>query len=205
MRQVFSDGIMSVVERLNACSRALLSKAGQPRKEEWTHEHPQKETVTYTASHLPSGERKSLWILGQLMTFKVHDESETVGIFEIETPPEGGAPPHLHRSQDESHYVLEGHFELLLGERKVSAAVGSVVYVPRTTVHAYKYVGTEMGKLLFIEAPAGPLEQFLEEIGEPISDPASPQGPPDMDKLQVSAQRTGGIEFVVPSEEEVTY
>jgi hypothetical protein len=81
-----------------------------------------------------------------------------------------------------------------------------VVYVPRTTVHAYTNVGTEMGKLLFIEAPAGALEQFLEEIGEPVSDPASPQGlPPDMDKLQASAQRTGGIEFVVPSEEEVSY
>ena len=102
--------------------------------------------------------------------------------------------------------MLEGHFEFVLGERKVDARPGFVVYVPRTTVHAYKYVGTEMGKLLFIEAPAGPPEQFLEEIGEPISDPASPQGlPPDMDKLQVSAQRTGGIEFVVPSEEEVTY
>ena len=73
-------------------------------------------------------------------------------------------------------------------------------------MHAYANVGTQMGKLLFIEAPAGPLEQFLEEIGEPVSDPASPQGlPPDMDKLQASAQRTGGIEFVVPSEEEVSY
>jgi hypothetical protein len=72
-----------------------------------------------------------------------------------------------------------------------------VVYVPRTTGHAYTNVGTEMGKLLFIEAPAGPLEQFLEEAGEPVSDPTSPpQGPPDMDKLQASAQRTGGIEFV---------
>ncbi len=61
-----------------------------------------------------------------------------------------------------------------------------------------------MGKILFIEAPAGPLEQFLEEIGKPVTDPSSPQGlPPDMDKLQASAQRTGGIEFVVPSEEEV--
>ena len=167
---------------------------------------PRKETVTYTATHLPPGEGKTLWILGQLMTFKVHDESETVGIFEIETPPEGGAPAHLHRSQDETHYILEGHFEFVLGERKVDARAGSVVYVPRTTVHAYANVGTEMGKILFIEAPAGPLEQFLEEIGEPISDPASPQGlPPDMDKLQVSAKRTGGIEFVVPSEEEVTY
>jgi mannose-6-phosphate isomerase-like protein (cupin superfamily) len=168
--------------------------------------NPRKETVTHTATHLPSGEGKSLWILGQLMTFKVHDESETVGIFEIETPPEGGAPPHLHRSQDETHYILEGDFEFVLGlgDRTVDAGAGSVVYVPRTTVHAYTNVGTEMGKLLFIEAPAGPLEQFLEEIGEPVSDPASPQGlPPDMDKLQASAQRTGGIEWVVPSEEEV--
>jgi hypothetical protein len=102
--------------------------------------------------------------------------------------------------------VLEGDFEFVLGDRKVDARPGSVVYVPRTTVHAYTNVGTEMGKLLFIEAPAGPLEQFLEEIGEPVSDPALPQGlPPDMDRLQASAQRTGGIEFVVPSEEEVSY
>jgi hypothetical protein len=78
-----------------------------------------------------------------------------------------------------------------------------VVYVPRTTVHAFTYTGTQKGKMLFIETPAGPLEQFLEEAGEPVSDPSSsPQGPADMDKLQASAQRTGGIEFVVPSEEE---
>ena len=63
--------------------------------------------------------------------------------------------------------------------------------------------GTDKGKLLFINTPAGPLEQFLVEFGEPVSDPSSPpEGEPDMDKLQASAQRTGGIEFVVPSEEE---
>ncbi len=162
-----------------------------------------KETLTHTAAHVPSDEGKSLWILGQLMTFKVYDESETVGIFELETPPEGGAPPHLHRTQDETHYVLEGQFEFVLGDRKVNAGPGSVVYVPRSTVHAFTNTGTEMGKILFIEVPAGPLEQFLEEIGEPVADLSSPQGlPPDMDKLQASAQRTGGIEFVVPSKEE---
>jgi hypothetical protein len=51
--------------------------------------------------------------------------------------------------------------------------------------------------LLLVVGCAGPLEPFLLEFGEPVSDPSSPpEGEPDMDKLQASAQRTGGIEFV---------
>jgi mannose-6-phosphate isomerase-like protein (cupin superfamily) len=167
----------------------------------------QEQTGKGTAIHIPQGEGKSLWILGDPLTFKVHgEESESVAVFEFEVPPESGPGPHLHRTQDETHYVLEGQFEIVLGERKVSAGVGSVVYIPRTTVHAFTNTGTEKGKLLFIEAPAGPLERWLEEVGEPLSDPSSPpQGPPDMDKLQASAQRTGGIEFVEPSEEGAGY
>ncbi len=162
---------------------------------------PRKRSVTQTAIHVPHGKGKSLWMLDQLMTFKVHDQSETVGIAEFEIPPERGASPHLHRTQDETHYVLEGHFEFLLGARKVSAGAGSVVYVPGMTVHAFTNTESEMGKILFIATPAEPLERFLEEIGEPVSDPSSPpQGPPDMDKVQASAQRTGSIEFVVSFE-----
>ena len=157
---------------------------------------PQEQTGKGTAIHIPQGEGKSLWILDELLTFKVHDQSETVGIFEDEGLPESGPPAHLHRSQDETHYVLEGQFEFVLGERKVNADAGSVVYVPRTTVHAFTNTGTQKGKLLFINTPAGPLEQFLLEFGEPVSDPSSPpEGEPDMDKLQASAQRTGGLEF----------
>ncbi|HSK84984.1 MAG TPA: cupin domain-containing protein [Rubrobacter sp.] len=157
-----------------------------------------KQNITQTAIHVPQGEGKSVWILDELLTFKVHDDqSETVGIFEDEVLPQSGPPAHLHRSQDETHYVLEGQFEFVIGERKFNAGVGSVVYVPRTTVHAFTNTGTQKGKLLFIETPAGALEQFLEEAGEPVSDPSSPpQGPPDLDKLLAGAQRTGGIEFV---------
>jgi mannose-6-phosphate isomerase-like protein (cupin superfamily) len=162
---------------------------------------PRKYNMTQTAFHVPQGEGKSLWILDELLTFKVHHQSETVGIFEDEVLHQTGPPAHLHRSQDETHYVLEGQFEFVLGERKVDAGVGSVVYVPRTTVHAFTNTGTQKGKLLFIETPAGAVEQFLEEAGEPVSDPSSPpEGEPDMDKLQASAQRTGAIEFVEPSE-----
>ena len=157
---------------------------------------PRKQNITQKAIHVAQGEGKSLWILDELVTFKVHDHSETVGIFEDEVPPQTGAPPHLHRTQDETHYVLEGQFEFVLGERKVDAGAGSVVYVPRTTVHAFTNTGTEKGKILFINTPAGPLEQFLVEFGEPVSDPSSPpEGELDLDKLQAIAQRTGGLEF----------
>ena len=158
---------------------------------------PQEQTGKGNAIHIPPGEGKSVWFADEILTFKVNrDQSETVGIFEDEVPPQSGAPPHLHRSQDETHYVLEGQFEFVLGERKVNADAGSVVYVPRTMMHAFTNTGTKKGKLLFINTPAGPLEQFLVEFGEPVSDPSSPpEGELDLDKLQAIAQRTGGLEF----------
>jgi mannose-6-phosphate isomerase-like protein (cupin superfamily) len=99
---------------------------------------PQKQNVTQKAIHVAQGEGKLVWFADELLTFKVdRDQSQTVGIFEDEVPPDSGPPAHLHRSQDETHYILEGQFEFVLGERKVNAGVGSVVYVPRTTVHAF--------------------------------------------------------------------
>jgi mannose-6-phosphate isomerase-like protein (cupin superfamily) len=158
---------------------------------------PQEQTGKGNAIHVAPGEGKSVWFADELLTFKVdRDQSESVGIFEDEVPPQSGAPAHLHRSQDETHYVLEGQFEFVLGERKVNADAGSVVYVPRTMMHAFTNIGKEKGKLLFINTPAGPLEPFLVEFGEPVSDPSSPpEGELDLDKLQAIAQRTGGLEF----------
>ena len=93
--------------------------------------------MTQKAIHVAQGEGKLVWFADELLTFKVDsDQSESVGIFEDEVPPESGPPPHLHRSQDETHYVLEGQFEFVVGERKVDAGAGSVVYVPRTNYGA---------------------------------------------------------------------
>ena len=158
---------------------------------------PQEQSGTQKAIHVAQGEGKLVWFADELLTFKVdRDQSESVGIFEDEVPPQSGAPAHLHRTQDETHYILEGQFEFVLGERKVNADAGSVVYVPRTMMHAFTNTGTKKGKLLFINTPAGPLEEFLVEFGEPVSDPSSPpEGELDLDKLQAIAQRTGGLEF----------
>ncbi len=75
------------------------------------------------------------------------------------------------------------------------------MYVPKGVVHGFTNVGTNPGTLLFVETPAGPLEQFMEAIGEPVDDASKPpQGEADMEKILAAAERTNGIEFVAPGQ-----
>jgi mannose-6-phosphate isomerase-like protein (cupin superfamily) len=149
------------------------------------------------AIHLSAREGQSRWIFGQLLTFKLYGQCDGVGIFEMEIPPGGGAPPHLHRGQDETHYVLGGEYRFICAGKPIDARAGSVVHVPRGTAHAFTNTGDTNGRLLFVETPAGPLEQWLDEIGDPVDDPTSPpRGEPDMARLARAAEQTGGIEFV---------
>lgn len=52
-------------------------------------------------------------------------------------PPRLIAPPHLHRSDDEAWYVLEGSLHVRVGKEVVEAHAGSAVFVPRGTPHTY--------------------------------------------------------------------
>jgi mannose-6-phosphate isomerase-like protein (cupin superfamily) len=52
-------------------------------------------------------------------------------------PPRLIAPPHLHRSDDEAWYVLEGSLHVRVGKEVVEAHAGSAVFVPRGTLHTY--------------------------------------------------------------------
>ena len=64
-------------------------------------------------------------------------------------PPRWIAPLHLHRSDDEAWYVLEGTLHVRRGEEVVEAHPGSAVLVPRGTPHTYWNSG------------AGPLRYLL--------------------------------------------
>jgi uncharacterized cupin superfamily protein len=52
-------------------------------------------------------------------------------------PPRLIAPPHLHRSDDEAWYVLEGTLRVRVGDEVIEAHAGSGVFVPRGTPHTY--------------------------------------------------------------------
>jgi quercetin dioxygenase-like cupin family protein len=77
---------------------------------------------------------------GSLVRFKVFSK-DTGGLFEMyerELPPRMiGADPHFHRTTVETFYVVHGTATILCGDTKRDYDAGSIVVVPKNTVHAY--------------------------------------------------------------------
>ena len=76
-----------------------------------------------------------------------------------------GPLPHLHRNHEETFYVLEGELTVRVGERRITAPVGSFVVIPRGVVHQPSNPGTEPTRVLLIFFPSG-MEHFFEEAAE---------------------------------------
>jgi mannose-6-phosphate isomerase-like protein (cupin superfamily) len=60
------------------------------------------------------------------------------------------APTHLHRSDDEAWYVLEGTLMFRIGDDEVEAKAGSAVMVPRGTVHTYWNPSADPARYLIV-------------------------------------------------------
>jgi len=51
--------------------------------------------------------------------------------------------------------VLEGEYEFVLEGRTLRASMGSLIYVPKGTLHAHKNVGEGVGRMLVSQTPGG--------------------------------------------------
>jgi len=111
------------------------------------------------------GQGKSINAFGIPMNIMLRAE-ETGGAFAAlvaEFAPGQGPPPHFHHDHEEYFFVLEGEFELSVGGQTVTAGPGAMVFVPRETVHAFKYVGSTRGRILEWGTPGGQ-ERYFEAI-----------------------------------------
>ena len=77
-------------------------------------------------------------------------------------PPRLIAPLHVHHSDDEAWYVLEGTLCVRVGDDVVEARTGSGVYVPRNTPHTYWNPGPDTVRYLLIMTPN--IVRLIEEI-----------------------------------------
>jgi hypothetical protein len=64
--------------------------------------------------------------------------------------------------------VLEGEYEFLVEGRTLKAGAGSLLYVPKGTLHAHENVGEGVARMLVIQTPGGQYERFFEEVGKPV-------------------------------------
>src|SRR5438105_9068634 len=72
------------------------------------------------------------------------------------------APKHVHHSDDEAWYVLEGVLRVLVGDKEVEARAGAAVMVPRGTPHTYWNAGP--GRLHYLLVMTANVHQLIQDI-----------------------------------------
>ncbi len=119
----------------------------------------------------PAGEGVggTVWrVLGHTYFLKANSE----GAFAFETidPPGTYVPPHIHPTQDEFIYVLEGVFDLYLDGTWTKAKPGDLVRMPKGVPHAY-YNRTEgTNRALFWVSPGRRLKELFDLLHD-LQDP----------------------------------
>jgi quercetin dioxygenase-like cupin family protein len=140
------------------------------------------------------GQGERIWIVGDTMTFKA--TGATTGgkllLFENLTTPGGGPPPHIHTDEDEFFFVLDGEFEIRIGEELHVLTAGGYAYVPRGTVHNFRNVARTASRILVGFTPAG-IEGFFRESGRPATDdgPAPPVDDDEIARTMAAAPKYG--------------
>jgi len=121
------------------------------------------------------GEGKVVGVLRDQSTFKVLSE-ETGGAYAIleQMIPAGHGPPlHIHHHETEIFYVLDGQFEITIGERKVTATAGAIVVGPRDIQHTFRNVGSQDARLLLTVIPGRFSNFFIDVDGVDDGDHAA--------------------------------
>ncbi|HEU4319774.1 MAG TPA: cupin domain-containing protein [Acidimicrobiia bacterium] len=136
---------------------------------------------------LGPGEGEAMFVLGDVVTFKITAEVSENAYFltEIASPP-GGGPAFLHTHVPmETFWILEGEYEVYGQDDKgekytIEAPAGSTVHVPGNVPHGFKNAGASPGRLLALYAPVVHQHEFFKEIGVPM---ASSEAPPPFDQM----------------------
>lgn len=105
--------------------------------------------------------------------------------------PGGGSPPHICHEGDKAIYVVEGEFQILLGDERVSASAGYCAIIPRGVTHNFKNVGQTPGKLLVTLNQASHAD-FLHDLSQAVAG-----GPPDPTRM-ASVCNLYGVEIIPP-------
>ncbi|GGB79121.1 cupin domain-containing protein [Dyadobacter sediminis] len=96
------------------------------------------------------------------------DTNGAFATIDMLVPPGGGPGPHAHAGFEESFYVIDGAIEFKTETGSYVAVKGAFVNIPKGgMVHSFKNKTEKPARLLCTVVPAG-LEQFFEEVGQPV-------------------------------------
>ena len=130
------------------------------------------------------------------------DTNGAFSLFEATLVPGTEPPPHVHFREDELFYVLEGEFDVYVGEEVFNGKTGACIFLPRLKPHAF-IIRSPRLRLLILFAPAG-----VEDAFRSMSSPAHSLEPPtggltysaaDLEQT-VRRFRASGVRILAPDE-----
>lgn len=95
-------------------------------------------------------------------------------VFEQVTPPGWGPPRHIHSREDEIIYILEGSYELHVGDQRRTVTAGASAVLPRGIPHGFRNLASVPSRLLCVITPGG-LEEYFLAVARSSPPPAPPQ------------------------------
>ena len=140
--------------------------------------------------------------LGNILTFRARysDTKQNFTVIEVLSAPNAGPPPHTQTDQ-EAFLVLEGLYEIMVGNEIKHCGPGEFVHVAPGVMHAFRNIADTPSKLLLINFPGDLHEAFFVAIGDrlPAGTTEFPEMlPPDVPKIVETAARFG-IDIPVPA------
>jgi quercetin dioxygenase-like cupin family protein len=133
----------------------------------------------------PDRHPRALNVVGtQVTVLAANAATQSYGIT-LQCGDEGtGPPPHKH-DWDEAFYVLRGEIQFLCDGQAHVCLPGTLVHIPRGTVHAFQY-GKGGGQMLEITGENARAAEMFAAV-----DQASPSGPPAIPKLLQVLEQNG--------------
>lgn len=95
-------------------------------------------------------------------------------VIEQTTPVGWGPPRHIHSREEEIFHILEGAYELHVGDERWTVFAGASAVLPRNIPHGFRNVASTPSRLLAIITPGG-LEEYFLAIAKCSPPPAPPQ------------------------------
>lgn len=134
---------------------------------------------------------------GAILTFLADGESTNgqYALFEARGIPGMEPRPHTHAREDETMYVLEGHFYVRVGEEEFELKKGDFLFMPRNIQHEFRVLSQEFHCQVGLY-PAG-LDQYFKKLSVPhdslqIPPPATePPSPEVMEQIMALNEEFG--------------
>jgi quercetin dioxygenase-like cupin family protein len=89
-------------------------------------------------------------------------------------PPGWGPPRHIHSREDEIFYILDGSYELHVGDERRTVSAGASAILPRNIPHGFRNAASTPSRLVFVTVPGG-LEEYFLAVGKCTPAPTPPQ------------------------------